>query len=63
MSANGDIVKDALIWFKDIQDCMFSARKDNAAETYEKLKVIYQSLKALLENCGVTMSDIDCIKE
>ena len=63
MATNADIVKDALNYFKDIQRCMFSARKENAVETYEELKIIYQSLKALLENCGVIMADIDRIKE
>lgn len=42
---------------------MLSARKENATETYAKLKDEYLTLKALLNLSGVNMTDIDKIKE
>ena len=48
---------------KNIQDYMILAKKENATETYAKLKVQYISLKALLSSLGVTMAEIDRIKE
>lgn len=42
---------------------MTLARKENATETYARLKEKYISLKALLNSLGVNMADIDRIKE
>ena len=42
---------------------MFLARKENATETYAKLKKEYLSLKALLNVSGVNLTGIDEIKE
>lgn len=42
---------------------MILAKKENAAETYAKMKDEYLTLKALLNTAGVTLTDIDKIKE
>lgn len=42
---------------------MLLARKENATETYAKLKKKYLSLKAILNVCAVNLTDIDEIKE
>ena len=39
------------------------AKKENAIETYAKLKDEYLSLKAILQVCGVNLTDIDKMKE
>lgn len=42
---------------------MLLARKENATETYAKLKDEYLTIKALLSVSGVNLADIDKIKE
>lgn len=49
--------------FKEIQEYMALAKKENATETYAKLKRKYLSLKAILMVVGVNLTDIDEIKE
>lgn len=63
MPANAEILKNAIDDFKKIQDYMAIARKENATETYAKLKDEYLSLKALLNVLGVNLTDIDKMKE
>ncbi|MCI9445919.1 MAG: hypothetical protein HFH36_00745 [Lachnospiraceae bacterium] len=58
-----EIVKAAIEDFKKIQEYMILAKKENAAETYAKLKDEYLSLKAILNVAGVNLTDIDKIKE
>lgn len=58
-----EITKDALDRFDKVQEYMFLAKKENAQETYAKLKNEYLSLKALLQVSGVNLTDIDKIKE
>lgn len=41
---------------------MLLARKENAAETYAKLKDEYLTLKAILQVAGVNLTDIDRMK-
>lgn len=60
---NGEIIQKGLEDFKNIQDYMILAKKENADETYAKLQVQYLSLKALLNSLGVNMAEIDRIKE
>ena len=60
---NLSIAKDAINEFREIQEYMLLAKKENATETYAKLKDKYLSLKATLEIAGVTLSSIDKIKE
>ena len=42
---------------------MFLAKEEGAAKTYAELKEEYLSLKAILQVCGVNLTDIDRIKE
>ena len=58
-----EIVKAAIDDFKEIQEYMVLAKKENATETYAKLKKKYLSLKAILNVAGVNLTDIDEIKE
>ncbi len=58
-----EIMKNAMDDFGEIQEYMTSAQKENATETYAKLKKKYLRLKALLNNLGVNLTDIDEIKE
>ena len=58
-----EVTKQALDDFEKIQEYMFLAKKENATETYAKLKEKYLTLKALLNVSGVNMTDIDRIKE
>lgn len=58
-----DIMKNAIDEFMAIQEYMLLARKENATETYAKLKDRYLALKVLLNSLGVNMTDIDKIKE
>lgn len=60
---NGEIIQRGIEDFREVQEYMLLARKENAAETYARLKKKYLSLKALLSSLGVHMSDIDEIKE
>lgn len=63
MPSGLEIIKAALDEFKKIQEYMILAKKENAAETYAKMKDEYLTLKALLNTAGVTLTDIDKIKE
>lgn len=42
---------------------MLLAKKENAAETYAKLKDEYLTLKAFLNVSGVNLTELDKIKE
>ena len=63
MPTNAEIIISAIDDFKKIQDYMAIARKENATETYAKLRDEYLSLKALLTVLGVNLTDIDKMKE
>lgn len=58
-----EVIKQALDDFKKIQEYMVLAKKENATETYAKLKKEYLTIKAMLNFSGVNLSDIDDIKE
>ena len=58
-----EVTKQALDDFKKIQEYMLLAKKENAVETYAKLKDEYLTIKALLNVSGVNLADIDKIKE
>ncbi len=60
---NAEILQRAMDDFREVQDFMALARKENAIETYAKLKRKYTTLKALLNSLGINMTDIDEIKE
>ena len=63
MPSGIEVTKQALDDFKKIQDYMLSAKKENAKETYAKLKKEYLTIKALLNVSGVNLTDLDEIKE
>ena len=63
MPNNAEIAKTTIDDFREIQEYMTIARKENATETYTELKSEYLSLKALLNVIGVNLIDIDIIKE
>ena len=63
MPTGVEVAKAAIDDFKKIQEYMLLAKKENAVETYAKLKDEYLSLKAILQVCGVNLTDIDKIKE
>lgn len=56
-------MKNAMDDFREIQEYMVLAKKENAKETYAKLKKKYIYIKALLNSLGVTLTEIDEIKE
>lgn len=58
-----EIAKAAIDDFKKIQEYMALAKKENATETYAKLRDEYLSLKAILNVAGVNLTDIDKMKE
>ena len=58
-----EIIKNAMDEFMGIQEYMLLVRKENASETYAKLKEQYLILKALLNSLGVNLTEIDRIKE
>lgn len=63
MPTGVEVAKAAIDDFKKIQKYMILAKKENAMETYAELKEEYLSLKAILQVCGVNLTDIDKIKE
>ncbi len=63
MPSGIEVTKAALDDFAKVQRRMLLAKKENATETYAKLKKEYQTLKALLNVSGVNLTEIDEIKE
>ena len=63
MPTGVEVAKAALDNFMKIQEYMQLAKKENAIETYAKLKDEYLSLKAILQVCEVNLTDIDKMKE
>lgn len=63
MPTGVEVAKAAIDDFNKIQRYMQLAKKENATETYAELKEEYLSLKAILEVCGVNLTNIDKIKE
>lgn len=58
-----EVTKQALDDFKKIQEYMLLAKKENATETYAKLRDEYLTIKALLQVSGVNLTELDKIKE
>ncbi len=63
MPSGIEVTKQALDDFRKIQEYMLLAKKENASETYAKLKDEYLTIKALLNVSGVNLSELDKIKE
>ena len=62
-NTNLEITQTAMEDFMKIQEYMLLAKEENSTKTYAKLKDEYLSLKAILQVCGVNLTDIDKIKE
>lgn len=60
---NLEITQKAMEDFKKIQEYMLLAKKENATETYTKLKDEYVYLKSFLNVAGVNLTELDKIKE
>lgn len=60
---SAEIMKNAVDEFKKIQKYMIIAKEEHAVRTYAELKDEYDVLKAILNNLGVNLADIDKIKE
>lgn len=58
-----EVTKQALDDFKKVQEYMLLAKKENATETYAKLRDEYLTIKALLQVSGVNLTELDKIKE
>ena len=58
-----EITQRAIEDFIKVQENMALAKEENATKTYAELKEEYLSLKAILQVCGVNLTDIDRIKE
>ena len=63
MPSTLEVARDAIEQFQKIQKHMLIAKKENATETYAKLKDEYLTIKTLLNVSGVNLTDIDKIKE
>lgn len=63
MPTGVEVAKVAIDDFKKIQEYMHLAKEEGATKTYAKLKKEYLSLKAILQVCGVNLTNIDEIKE
>jgi len=63
MPTGVEVAKAAIDDFKKIQRYMQLAKEEGATKTYSELKEEYLSLKAILQVCGVNLTDIDKIKE
>ena len=63
MATNAEITQRTIEEFVKIQQYMLYAKKENAVETYNRLKIDYIVLKATLTTLGVNLSEIDLIKE
>ena len=60
---NAEIIKNAIDDFKEIQEYMIIAKNENATKTYEALKGKYYNTKALLNDLGINLTNIDIINE
>lgn len=54
---NGEILQRGIEDFMEIQEYMSLSKKENATETYARLKKKYISLKVLLNSLGVNLTD------
>lgn len=57
------VICDSVERFSNIQRYMTLAKKENAVETYDALKIDYKCLKVILQACGVDLTELDIIRE
>ena len=60
---NGEILQRGIEDFREIQEYMSLSKKENATETYARLKKKDISLKVLLNSLGVNLTELDEIKK
>ncbi len=63
MSGQADIIRDSINEFSRIQDWMMLAKRNNDLETYDEMYKRYIELKVILSSLGVTITELDRIKE
>lgn len=61
-ATNAEIIRQVMNDFILCQEVMLLAQAENANKTFERLKIQYLSLKALLNVLGVNLTDIDQLK-
>ena len=63
MPSISDIVKDSVVEFSRLQNCMISAKENGDMVTYKMMLDRYKELKVILTVAGVNLQEIDKIKE
>ncbi len=63
MPSQADIIRDSINEFSRVQDWMILAKKNNDLETYEQIHKRYIELKVTLSSLGVTITELDRIKQ
>lgn len=63
MPSQADIIRDLINEFSRIQDWMMLAKKNNDLETYDEMYKRYIELKVILSSLGVSITELDRIKE
>lgn len=63
MPSNGKIIRDSIIDFSRVQNWMLIAKRNNEMETYHAMHSRYIELKVTLMSLGVSLAELDKIKE
>lgn len=63
MPGISDIVKDSVVEFSRLQNWMLSAKSNNDMQTYNMMFERYRELKVILTVAGVSLTELDRIKE
>lgn len=63
MPGISDIVKDSVVEFSRLQNWMLSAKSNNDMQTYNMMFERYRELKVILTVAGVSLAELDRIKE
>ncbi len=63
MPGISDIVKDSVVEFSRLQNWILSAKSNNDMQTYNMMFERYRELKVILTVVGVSLAELDRIKE
>lgn len=63
MPGISDIVKDSVVEFSRLQNWILSAKSNNDMQTYNMMFERYRELKVILTVAGVSLAELDRIKE
>lgn len=63
MPGISDIVKDSVAEFSRLQNWILSAKSNNDMQTYNMMFERYRELKVILTVAGVSLAELDRIKE